>query len=251
MAMARSVADTQVDRFAREQAGRYRSDTVRTHDYGEGVSGASAPSQGMPLNGSGGGEVASPGEAREQPPLDSTTDFFASPTTTKEGTQPTGATSPYDGLEALAGLTFDSPAKAEVGSTVGANDPFAQGYGEVIPSPQQLQRQQQQQRQTQASPFAPTNPYSSLTAAGGADSNSRPYSTEPDPFGEDATTERDTMPSPPMVRPVGSAVDEHGNRERSATDASFRSSYIPDVPSAKALGKIRRISMNQSAFVLP
>lgn len=234
MAMARSVAETRVDRYALEQESRYRSDTMRTHDYMEGVSGDRDHDHAAE-----GGQHQGQGyeEAGSRAPYDSQAAFFGQQQQQQQSPQPlhesapTSSASPYDGLEALAGLTFDPPAAQ---SNAAADDPFASAAAQYNIS-----------RAPSLNPFAPTNPYASLTASspargGGGGGGSSSY--EPDSILEGQEASHTTP-----IRPVGSPVDEHGVRERSTTDSSIKSSFIPEAPSAKALGKLRRVSVGQSA----
>lgn len=238
MAMARSVAETRVDRYALEQESRYRSDTMRTHDYMEGVSGDRDHDHAAE-----GGQHQGQGyeEAGSRAPYDSQAAFFGQQQQQQQSPQPlhesapTSSASPYDGLEALAGLTFDPPAAQ---SNAAADDPFASAAAQYNIS-----------RAPSLNPFAPTNPYASLTASspargGGGGGGSSSY--EPDSILEGQEASHTTP-----IRPVGSPVDEHGVRERSTTDSSIKSSFIPEAPSAKALGKLRRVSVGQSELLSP
>lgn len=229
--MARSVAETRVDRYALEQESRYRSDTMRTHDYIEGVSGDRD-------HAAEGGQNQGQGyeEAGSRAPYDSQAAFFGqqqeqqqSPQPLVHESAPVSSASPYDGLEALAGLTFNPPAAQ---SNATAEDPFASAAAQYNTS--------RASELPSLNPFAPTNPYASLTASSPARGGGGSY--EPDSILEGQEASHTT----PMIRPVGSPVDEHGVRERSTTDSSIKSSYIPEAPSAKALGKLRRVSVGQS-----
>lgn len=256
--MARSVTDTRVDRYALEQESRYRSDTIRTHDYMEGVSGdhVAAPTamnapqhqqEGDPRHEDG----SAPGGARAT--YDSHAAFFghsAQPEQAARGAASVSAASPYDGLEALAGLTFDPPSHRDHDSNPGApaasEDPFASA----------AERSHHDHVSTQAppgmpslNPFAPSNPYASLTAASASSPATTRRSTyDPEP---EAILEGHEASHTTPIRPVASPVDEHGVRERSTTDSSIKSSFIPEAPSAKALGKLRRVSVGQSQSHVP
>ncbi|GAA5990346.1 hypothetical protein JCM10908_007327 [Rhodotorula pacifica] len=246
-AMARSVADTRVDRYRLEQESRYRSDTMRTHDYMEGVSGDHPPAA----------MTAEEYERRQQEendaadaagdaraPYDSRAAFFGQPQSREA--VPVSSASPYDGLEALAGLTFDPPSAAAAGnngnsglanSTV-AEDPF---FSSVASQTTPTSRPRSQEVPSRNA-FAPTNPYASYANSSPARSYAN-YEPATDSIREGYEASH-TSP----LRPVGPTFDlQTGLRERSETDASMRSSFIPEAPSAKALGKLRRVSVGQSA----
>lgn len=227
--MARSVAETHVDRYVLEQESRYRSDTIRTHDYVEGVSGEHAQA----VQQSSLGEMGQGQDRNAASTYDSHAAFFGQQPSAQQVATNNGS-SPYDGLEALAGLTFDSPTTHDPHNMANTSDPFGDYTNSGMPAAEPAP--------SAAPQFASTNPYASYASGDGA-SPARAYASEPDSFAEHDYA---ALASASPIRPTNSVLTENGYRERSTTDSSIRSSYIPAAPSAKALGKLRRVSVNQS-----
>ncbi|GAA5862036.1 hypothetical protein JCM3774_006148 [Rhodotorula dairenensis] len=259
-AMARSVADTRVDRYALEQESRYRSDTMRTHDYMEGVSGDHVPAAASTMDGShqeqqrqeAYSERREDGSTKDggRAPYDAHAAFFGQSMQQQQQPRegvPASSASPYDGLEALAGLTFDPPTNSNARPSSASGDPFASSAAEHYIQHDNNTDSQASRALPSLNPFAPTNPYASLTVTSSASPTPAPArrsTYEPDPEAIQEGHEVSHVSAP--IRPVGSPVDEYGVRERSTTDSSIKSSFIPEAPSAKALGKLRRVSVGQS-----
>lgn len=126
-----------------------------------------------------------------------------------QGTQ--ASASPYDGLEALeglGGLSFSSPSSGQAGAQPYDDDEFS-------PRPT-------------SGAFSSSNPYASLSShpSNGTDGHAVPDSA--------AATGGDAHAAE-LTRPRGN------------TDSSFLGEYVPEHPSEKALGKIRRVSQGAGA----
>ncbi|GAA5827911.1 hypothetical protein JCM11251_007726 [Rhodosporidiobolus azoricus] len=233
-----SKKETHYDRFG-EHGHQHAHDGQRqrewSHDYGEGGSGAASPSNGQEagqppvLGGYAIDEQAAPvervdkGKGRQRTSLNPYASFMeeTSRSPSPAAFSPTpgapvpqshpsnSADDPYGGLDAFAeGLSLHD-----------RHDPLQNGYtnttsqgGYIAPPAQQHQAH-----------FSSSNPYATLSLS---------QNSAASPFDDPSSTGTEQSPLRP---PVGT------------TESMFLREYVPEGPSEKALGKIRRVSVRENS----
>ncbi|BGP19888.1 hypothetical protein JCM10213_008638 [Rhodosporidiobolus nylandii] len=253
-ATERSKQDYKYDRFKPEPMSHERE---RTHSYGEGGSGAAGAAS--PVEADGGYEVEQPptrrdkgkGRARESlnpyaEYLDGSSSASPAPTPAPALTnaQGGGADDPYGGLDAFADLSFSSsPASATPNSAVPAQ--LQNGnYAPPASLPAPVAEQPQQAK------FARSNPYASLSLS----SRASPAPASASPFDDQFAS----YPSQPAAPPAGVSsfipspspfADGEATLQAplGTTESAFLREFVPEEPSAKALGKLRRVSVREDA----
>ncbi|GAA6037708.1 hypothetical protein JCM8097_002299 [Rhodosporidiobolus ruineniae] len=249
-ATERSKADTRFDRFAAEHAAGGH-EYERSRDYGEGGSGAAGGSSPVPP-----GEFGAPAQAGYDIPAFDGFDAIrpvggappvaspaAAPADKGKGKAKRESLNPYAAFM-VPDLTPTAPALAQgqqADDTYGGLDMFASGLslggsgagGSSASSPfadpsaapaLPLQHHQQQQPQPK---FSSSNPYAALSLS---------HSSSPS-----------TGPSSPFIDPPQAVSPLNPPPGSAETESSFLRQYVPDQPSEKALGKLRRVSVREDS----
>ncbi|BGP51406.1 hypothetical protein JCM10450v2_007348 [Rhodotorula kratochvilovae] len=186
---------------------RFAPEWDRSRDYGEGGSGA--PSR-DPFADADEPQREPKGKGKARESLNPYANYLGAPAEQHAGSTadaPAASTaSPYDGLEALeglGGLSLSSPPAAS------QSQQYQQQHGAFG-----------QQQPLGSGGFSSSNPYASLSSAPAANSNGG-YTV---PDGADSYPRE-------LAPPLGT------------TESTFLREYVPVQPSAKALGKLRRVSV--------
>lgn len=196
-AVERSKAENHVDRF------RGHHEAERSRDYGEGGSGPRREEDDEE-EGIRSVQKEEKGKGRARESLNPYAGYLVGDTVGEQAQAGAQADmSPYDGLDALEGLSLSSPAREQT--------TYAQ--------PQANSAAQHRRS------FSPTNPYASFASQPALSTGTEDsYLPSHDPFAD--------APAP----------------NAGQTESAFLREYVPSQPSEKALGKLRRVSVGQSAF---